>query len=90
MRQALRRFDMPDRDPPIPSVPESRTVPRKQTRLSLVWIIPVLAAAVGAWVAVTAPNRVDVDEFNRWDARGVVYMIDMGRFLRLPKSENPA
>src|SRR5208282_6341735 len=53
MRQALRRFDMPDRDPPIPSVPDSRTVPRKQTRLSLVWIIPVLAAAVGAWVAVT-------------------------------------
>ena len=44
---------MPDRDPPIPSVPDSRTVPRKQTRLSLVWIIPVLAAAVGAWVAVT-------------------------------------
>ena len=44
---------MPDRDPPIPSVPDSRTVPRKQTRLSLVWIIPVLAAALGAWVAVT-------------------------------------
>ena len=44
---------MPDRDSPIPSVPDSRTVPRKQTRLSLVWIIPVLAAAVGAWVAVT-------------------------------------
>ena len=44
---------MPDRDAPIPSVPDSRAVPRKQTRLSLVWIIPVLAAALGAWVAVT-------------------------------------
>jgi hypothetical protein len=43
---------MPD-DPPIPSVPDSRTVPKKQTRLSLVWIIPVMAAALGAWVAVT-------------------------------------
>ena len=42
------------------------------------------------FVVQTAPNRVDVDEFNRWDARGVVYMIVMGRFLRLPKSENPA
>jgi paraquat-inducible protein B len=43
---------MPDRDPPIPSVPESRAVPRKQTRLSLVWFIPILAAALGIWVAV--------------------------------------
>ena len=44
---------MPDRDPPIPSVPDSRAVPKRQARLSLVWIIPVLAAALGAWVAVT-------------------------------------
>ena len=43
---------MPDRDPPIPSVPDSRAVPRKQTRLSLVWVIPILAAALGVWVAV--------------------------------------
>jgi paraquat-inducible protein B len=50
---SLRRFDMPHRDPPIPSVPDSRAVPKRQTRLSLVWIIPVLAAALGAWVAVT-------------------------------------
>jgi paraquat-inducible protein B len=27
-------------------------VPRKQTRLSLVWFIPILAAALGIWVAV--------------------------------------
>jgi paraquat-inducible protein B len=44
---------MPDRDPPRSSVPESRNVPKKRTRLSLVWFIPILAAIVGAWVAVT-------------------------------------
>src|SRR5271167_5038325 len=44
---------MPDRDPPLPSVPQSRSVPKKRTRLSLVWFIPILAAIVGAWVAVT-------------------------------------
>ena len=43
---------MPDRDPPIPSVPDSRAVPKKQTRLSLVWVIPILAAVLGIWVAV--------------------------------------
>ena len=44
---------MPDHDPPPSSVPESRAVPRSRTRLSLVWFIPILAAIVGAWVAVT-------------------------------------
>lgn len=44
---------MPDRDPSLPSVPESRAVPKKRTRLSLVWFIPIVAAVVGAWVAVT-------------------------------------
>jgi len=39
---------MPDRP-----VPESRALPKKRTRFSLVWIIPILAAVVGAWVAVT-------------------------------------
>jgi paraquat-inducible protein B len=43
---------MSDRDPPVPSVPESRAVPKKQTRLSLVWFIPILAAGLGVWVAV--------------------------------------
>jgi paraquat-inducible protein B len=43
---------MPDRDPPIPAVPDSRAVPKKQTRLSLVWFIPIVAALVGVWVAV--------------------------------------
>ena len=44
---------MPERDLPPPSVPESRAVPKKTTRLSLVWFIPIVAALVGAWVAVT-------------------------------------
>jgi paraquat-inducible protein B len=44
---------MPDRDRPLPPVPESRSVPKKRTRLSLVWFIPIVAAIVGAWVAVT-------------------------------------
>ena len=44
---------MPDRDPPRSSIPESRAIPKKRTRLSLVWIIPIVAAIVGAWVAVT-------------------------------------
>jgi len=42
---------MPD-TPPL-HVPESRAVPKKRTRLSLVWIIPIVAALVGVWVAVT-------------------------------------
>src|ERR1700677_961205 len=53
MRQAPKRFNMPDRDPPMPSVPESRAMAKKQTRLSLVWFIPILAAALGVWGAVT-------------------------------------
>jgi paraquat-inducible protein B len=38
---------------PEPSIPASRAIPRRQTRLSLVWIVPLVAAAIGAWVAVT-------------------------------------
>jgi len=40
-------------DPTVPPVPESRAVPRKQTRLSAVWLVPIIAALAGAWVAVT-------------------------------------
>jgi len=42
---------MPDPNTP-PAVPESRTVVKKKTRLSLVWIVPIAAALAGAWVAV--------------------------------------
>ena len=42
---------MPDPNTP-PAVPEARTVVKKKTRLSLVWIVPIAAALAGAWVAV--------------------------------------
>jgi len=43
---------MPDPHTPLPPIPESRSVARKRTRLSLVWVIPIVAAVIGAWVAV--------------------------------------
>ena len=45
------RFKMVEPNNPIPPVPESRAVPKKQTRLSLVWVIPIVAAVAGVWVA---------------------------------------
>src|SRR5262245_7556923 len=47
-----RRFDMPDNDISRPA-PESKVVPRKHARFSLVWVIPIVAAAAGVWIAVT-------------------------------------
>ena len=44
---------MPESDTPTPRVPESRSVSKKRTRLSLVWVIPIVAAVAGVWVAVT-------------------------------------
>ena len=44
---------MADPQTPPGPMPESRAVPKKQTRLSLVWTIPIIAALVGVWVAVT-------------------------------------
>jgi len=44
---------MPDSDTPLPHVPESRALSKKRTRLSVVWIIPIVAAVIGVWVAVT-------------------------------------
>jgi paraquat-inducible protein B len=44
---------MPESDTPMPPVPESRAVSRKRTRLSLVWVVPIVAAVAGVWVAVT-------------------------------------
>ena len=44
---------MPDKNQSSPQVPESRVVPKKRTRLSLVWVIPIVAAVAGVWVAVT-------------------------------------
>jgi paraquat-inducible protein B len=54
MRKKLKkRSNMPDQDPSLPQVPESTAVPKKRTRLSLVWVIPIVAAAAGVWIAVT-------------------------------------
>ena len=43
---------MPDNEN-FPQVPNAKTVPKKRTRLSLVWVIPIVAAAAGTWIAVT-------------------------------------
>jgi paraquat-inducible protein B len=42
---------MADERSPITQVPDSKVVSR--TRISLVWVIPIVAAVIGAWVAVT-------------------------------------
>jgi paraquat-inducible protein B len=44
---------MADERTTLPNVPQSRGFSRKRTRLSVVWIIPIVAAAIGVWVAVT-------------------------------------
>ena len=44
---------MPDHDQSLPQVPESKTVPKKRARFSFVWVIPIVAAAAGVWIAVT-------------------------------------
>jgi paraquat-inducible protein B len=43
---------MPDTEK-FSQVPEAKTVPKKRTRISLVWVIPIIAAAAGIWIAVT-------------------------------------
>lgn len=42
---------MPERDPP--PLPESKIVAKARARISAVWIVPAVAALVGAWVAAT-------------------------------------
>jgi paraquat-inducible protein B len=37
----------------LPPTPESNVVSRKRTRLSFVWLIPIVAAIAGIWVAAT-------------------------------------
>src|SRR5450432_2223569 len=46
------RCNMPDKEN-FPQVPEAKTVPKKRTRISLVWVIPIVAAVAGIWIAVT-------------------------------------
>jgi paraquat-inducible protein B len=44
---------MADERGPLQPVPTSRTLVKRQTRISLVWIVPIVAAVAGAWVAIT-------------------------------------
>jgi paraquat-inducible protein B len=44
---------MPEERTQSPVVTESRTLSRSRTRISLVWVIPIVAALVGVWVAIT-------------------------------------
>jgi paraquat-inducible protein B len=44
---------MADERTTLPTVPQSRGLSPRRTRLSVVWIIPIVAAALGVWVAVT-------------------------------------
>ncbi len=44
---------MPDERSQSSHVPEARPLSRRRTRISLVWVIPIIAALVGVWVAVT-------------------------------------
>ncbi len=44
---------MPETDPSFANLPEARAVPRKRTRLSFVWVIPIVAAVAGVWIAAT-------------------------------------
>lgn len=43
---------MPDPEK-FSNVPEARTVSKKHTKISLVWVIPIVAAVAGVWIAVT-------------------------------------
>ncbi len=44
---------MPDNNQSFAQVPESKTVPKKRARLPLVWIVPIVAAVAGVWIAAT-------------------------------------
>src|ERR1700730_9282649 len=53
MLRARWRLNMPDERSQSSHVPEARPLSRRRTRISLVWVIPIIAALVGVWVAVT-------------------------------------
>src|SRR5262249_58374474 len=51
MPPVRKGLPMPESD--TSHVPQSRAVTRKRTRLSVVWVVPIVAAVAGVWVAVT-------------------------------------
>lgn len=44
---------MPEEQPPRASVPTSNVMSGQRRGISMVWIIPIMAAVLGVWVAVT-------------------------------------
>ncbi len=40
--------------PPLPDLPEAIALPRRRGTFPLVWIIPIVAAVIGGWIAVQA------------------------------------
>ncbi len=44
---------MVEQQTPLPPIPQSRAVAKRHTRISPVWVIPIVAGLVGVWVAVT-------------------------------------
>src|SRR5262245_61819104 len=53
MQPAGERCNMPELGAAVPHVPESQNVSRKRTRISFGWVVPIVAALAGVWVAVT-------------------------------------
>jgi paraquat-inducible protein B len=43
---------MSDTPPPTPPAPEAKVVPARRWRPSAIWLIPFVAAAAGAWIAI--------------------------------------
>ena len=44
---------MPDQPIQLPPVPEAKRIAKNRTRFSPVWLVPIVAALAGAWIAVT-------------------------------------
>ena len=59
------RFAMPDATIAARRSRVASASPRSSTRLSLVWIIPIVAALVGVWVAVTRILERGADDHDR-------------------------
>jgi paraquat-inducible protein B len=43
---------MSETEKPNPNVPESKVTPRKRGGISIIWLIPLIAALAGAWVGI--------------------------------------
>src|ERR1700691_3061798 len=52
MRRPPRSLTMAEEQGPRRPAPQARAVSRRRTGVSVVWIIPIVAAVAGAWVAV--------------------------------------